>query len=371
MTNLSEKHAGNYTKENPFKTKVLENYTLNKPGSSKDTRHFVICLKNSDINYEPGDALYVFPENDRVLVQDLLGELNLDQNQEDEIYRFTKKINITRPSNKLFKLIEDKSNKEYDSKALAERFLGYSTLNVLKTIKNEKPNLSFSSNEIAENSSMVQARAYSIASSLRSHPEEVHLCVARVDEEINGQKILGLCSNYLSNRVDLNKDDVAIYLHTNQKFRLPEDSSKDIIMVGPGTGIAPFRAFIEERNILRDQGLNVGQDWLFFGDQKAEYDFIYSEELKTYQEKYNLKITTAFSRDQVEKIYVQHRMKEHAQEIFEALEQGAYFYVCGDARRMAKDVDQALREIISQNGKDPETYIQDLKETQRYSRDVY
>lgn len=371
MHNLTEKHQNSYTKENPFRTFLTENYTLNKNGSSKDTRHFVISLKNSAINYEPGDALYVYPENDKQLVEELLKYLKLDLNQEEELKRFTKKINITRPSNKLFKLIEDKTKKELDSKALAERFLGYSTINVLKTLQEEKPELSFSSNEIAENSSMVQARAYSIASSLKKHPEEVHLCIARVDEEINEQKVLGLCSNFLSSRVGLNTDTIEVYLHSNQKFRLPEDSSKDIIMVGPGTGIAPFRAFIEERNYQRDQGSKVGKDWLFFGDQRAEYDFIYGDELKAYQEKYNLKITTAFSRDQAEKIYVQHRMKEEANEIYSALENGAYFYVCGDARRMAKDVDQALREIISENGRDPETYIQNLKETQRYSRDVY
>ena len=371
MTNLSEKHLATYTKENPFKTFVTENYILNKKGSSKDTRHFVISLKGSDISYEPGDALYVFPENDKILVNDLLELISHDLSKEDEFIRFTKKINITRPSNKLFKLIEDKSNKKYDAKLLAERFLGFSTANIIKTLNQESPELKFSSNEIAENSSMVQARAYSIASSLSKHPEEVHLCIARVDEEINGQKILGLCSNYLSNRVDINKDTIEIYLHVNQKFRLPEDDSKDIIMVGPGTGIAPFRAFIEERNIKRDLGLKVGKDWLFFGDQKADYDFIYEDELKTYEEKNDLKITTAFSRDQAEKIYVQHRMKEHAQEIFNALELGAYFYVCGDARRMAKDVDQALREIITDNGKDADSYIQNLKDTQRYSRDVY
>ena len=371
MTNLSEKITSIYNKENPFKTFVSENFTLNKQGSSKDTRHFVISLKNSDINYQPGDALYVFPENDPILVEKLMKLIKLDLGLEEEFYRFKKKINITRPSNKLFKLIEEKTNKQLDAKVLAEKFLGYSTANLIKAIKIDHPNLEFSSNEIAENSSMVQARAYSIASSLLKHPQEVHLCIARVDEEINGQKILGLCSNYLSNRVELNTDSIEIYLHINPKFRLPEDCSKEIIMVGPGTGIAPFRAFIEERNWQRDQGFSVGKDWLFFGDQKAEYDFLYGEEFKFYQEKYNLKITTAFSRDQAEKIYVQHRMKEQSQEIFAALENGAYFYVCGDARRMAKDVDQALREIIAENGKDPETYIQNLKETQRYSRDVY
>jgi sulfite reductase (NADPH) flavoprotein alpha-component len=371
MQNTAHAQDHIYTKENPFFTILVENYRLNKEGSSKDTRHFVISLEKSNIDYQPGDALYVFPENDPNLANELLDYIVLDQEKNTELNRFQKNINITRPSNKLFKLIEEKTNKQLDSKQLAERFTGYSTLNLLKTLKSENPDLKLSSNEIAENSSMVQARAYSIASSLKKHPNEVHLCIARVDEEINGQRVLGLCSNFLSNRVNINSDKIGVYVHSNTKFRLPEDSSKDIIMVGPGTGIAPFRAFIEERNWQRDQGLALGCDWLFFGDQKADFDFIYGNELKNYQEKYSLKVTTAFSRDQAEKIYVQHRMKEHSEEIFKALENGAYFYVCGDARRMAKDVDQALREIISEHGKSPDDYIQNLKDSQRYSRDVY
>jgi sulfite reductase alpha subunit-like flavoprotein len=142
-------------------------------------------------------------------------------------------------------------------------------------------------------------------------------------------------------------------------------------MVGPGTGIAPFRAFIEERNWQRQQGMQVGTDWLFFGDQKANFDFIYGDELESYKNKYGLQISTAFSRDQAEKVYVQNRMLENSKAIFAALENGAHFYVCGDARRMAKDVDLALREIAKEHGKDPDSYMQALKDSKRYSRDVY
>lgn len=366
MTVATEK----YNKEYPFETKLLENFRLNNEGSSKDTRHFNISLKGSGIKYEPGDALYVYPENEDGLVMKLLGLLELDS-KEAEFNRFKKDINITRASNKLFKLIEEKSNGKFEAKALAERFNGYSVPNLIKELKAEDENLTITANELAENSSKLQARAYSIASSLRAHPDEVHLCIARVEEEINGQLVLGVCSNYLANHVDLNKDPIRVYLHSNDKFRLPEDPSTPIIMVGPGTGIAPFRSFIEERNCQRDSGKQVGQDWLFFGDQRKDFDYIYGEELNNYIDKYGLKVTTAFSRDQEQKVYVQHRMLEHGNEIFKLLEAGAYFYVCGDARRMAKDVDQALRDIAEQHGKDPDQYIKDLKDTMRYCRDVY
>ncbi|MDA1020913.1 MAG: protein CysJ [Cyanobacteria bacterium] len=360
-----------YTKENPYLTKLLENYRLNNEGSSKDTRHFSICLNNSGIEYLPGDALYVCPENEDGLIMKLFGLLELSKDKESEFNRFKTSVNITRASNKLYKLIETKSNGKYEAKALAERFNGYSIPNLLKELKAEEPSLLITSDELVDNSSMLLGRAYSIASSLSAHPGEVHLCIARVEEEINGQKILGVCSNYLSKRVDLNTETVRVYVHHNDKFRLPENPETPIIMVGPGTGIAPFRAFIEERNFLRDQGKTVGQDWLFFGDQRQEFDYLYADELKSYQDKYNLKVSTAFSRDQEHKIYVQNKMQENSAEIFKLLEQGAYFYVCGDARRMAKDVDQALKDIVKEHGKDPEVYIKELKDSKRYCRDVY
>ena len=168
-----------------------------------------------------------------------------------------------------------------------------------------------------------------------------------------------------------NSIELGVYLHSNERFRLPDDASKPIIMVGPGTGIAPFRAFIEERNADREAGKEVGQDWLFFGDQRKEFDYLYGDELDAAAQKYGLKITTAFSRDQEQKIYVQNRMKENAKEIFDLLQAGAYFYVCGDARRMAKDVNTALEEIFTENGLDGAAEIKKLKDEKRYCRDVY
>lgn len=371
MSQTASATSQEYTKENPLVTELLENTKLNKEGSAKDTRHFNISLKDSGLTYLPGDSLYVYPENEDKLVEELLSLLNLDQEHDEDFTRFKTEVNITRPSNKLFKLIEEKTEGKLEAKAIAEKYTGYSTPAIIKELVTENPELSLSSNEVADNSSKLLARAYSIASSISAHPEEVHLCIARVDEEINGQKILGVCSNFLSERVELNQKNLRVYVHHNDKFRLPENTETDIIMVGPGTGIAPFRAYIEERNYLRDQGKKVGKDWLFFGDQRKDYDYLYGEELEAYASKYDLQITKAFSRDQEEKVYVQHKMKEHSKEIFQMLENGAYFYVCGDARRMAKDVDNALREIIEEHGKDSGNYITKLKDEKRYCRDVY
>lgn len=359
-----------FNRENPFYSKLLENRKLNKEGSWKDTRHFSLSLSGSGISYEPGDSLYVYPLNEETLVEELLKLLKLDLDYETEKKRFAEEVNLTRASNKLFKLIETKNTK-FMASTLAEKYNGYNLASLLKDLKNEDKSLEISSNELVENSSKLQPRAYSIASSLKAHPEKVELCVARVEEEVNGQKVLGVCSNYLSERVPLNEPLVRIFIHTNDKFRLPEDSSKDIIMVGPGTGIAPFRAFIEERNILRKETKNVGRDWLFFGDQRKDYDFLYKEEFEIFEKDFGLKLSTAFSRDQEYKIYVQDKMKENSDEIYSWMKNGAYFYVCGDARKMAKDVDQALRDIYEEHGEDPETAIKNLKDTKRYSRDVY
>ena len=357
-----------YNKENPFTTKVIGNIKLSKTGSQKDTRHISIDLKGSDIKYIVGDSLYVCPTNASELVEELLSLLTLKNSRDQEFKRFSQEVNITRPSNKLYKIIETKG---LDISTFNERFNGYSIPALLKVLMQENPNLKLDSDEVAENSSKLQARAYSIASSLNAHPEQVDLCISRVEEEINGQKILGVCSNYICNRVNVGDLSVRIYLHNNDKFRLPKDPSANIIMVGPGTGIAPFRAFIEERNHQRQQGLKVGSDWLFFGDQKRASDFLYEDELTDYEKQGVLRLSLAFSRDQEHKIYVQNRIKENSKEVYQELINGAYFFVCGDARRMAKDVDTALREVITENGGDAEAMMKELKDSGRYCRDVY
>jgi len=360
--------AQTYTKENPFTTKVIDNVKLSKQGSQKDTRHISIDLSASDIHYTVGDSLCIYPVNASEQVEQLLSLITLKRSRDEEFKRFSEEINITRPSNKLYKAIEAKG---IDISSFNERFNGYSIPAILAALSAEHPSLKLDSDEVAENSSKLQARAYSIASSENAHPKQVDLCISRVEEEINGQKILGVCSNYICQRAAVGDASVRIYLHHNDKFRLPKDTKANIIMVGPGTGIAPFRAFIEERNYQRQQGLEVGTDWLFFGDQRRAYDYLYEDELSNYEKQGVLKLSLAFSRDQEQKIYVQNRLKENSKAVYELLTAGGYFYVCGDARRMAKDVDTALREIITENGGDAEAMMKELKDSGRYCRDVY
>jgi sulfite reductase (NADPH) flavoprotein alpha-component len=212
-------------------------------------------------------------------------------------------------------------------------------------------------------------RLYSIASSLSAHAEEVHLTVAVVRYEGNGRKRKGVCSSYLAERVG---DTIPCYLHPNKNFKLPEDSSTPIIMVGPGTGIAPFRAFIEERQVTGAKGKN----WLFFGDRSQNTDYLYGSEWESYQKDGILnELDLAWSRDQQEKVYVQHKMLEKKAELWSWLQNGAVFYVCGDASRMAKDVDQALRTVAqdegSMNEEEAATWIKSLQKERRYLKDVY
>jgi sulfite reductase (NADPH) flavoprotein alpha-component len=222
-----------------------------------------------------------------------------------------------------------------------------------------------------ENLRKLQPRLYSIASSIKAHPDEVHLCVGAVRYSADGIAHEGVASTFLADRLPLG-ETTGIYFHAANHFRLPADLTKPVIMVGPGTGIAPFRAFLEEREATKAPGKN----WLFFGDQKRSTDFLYHDQIIAWVQSGHLtRLDTAFSRDQEEKIYVQTRMLQAASELWQWLEEGAHFYVCGDAKRMAKDVDDALHHIIeTQGGKTAEeaaAYVAEMKKTKRYARDVY
>jgi sulfite reductase (NADPH) flavoprotein alpha-component len=217
----------------------------------------------------------------------------------------------------------------------------------------------------------IPPRLYSIASSLLAHPEEVHLTVAVVRYNAHGRDRGGVCSTHFADRVAVG-ETMPVYVHANKSFFLPEDGDTPIIMVGPGTGIAPFRAFIEERDALGSKGKN----WLFFGDQHFQTDFLYQTEWQDYLKSGILgRMDVAFSRDQEHKVYVQDRMREQGKDIYAWLEEGAYFYVCGDASRMAKDVHEALINVAEEHGgksrEDAEAYVKALQKERRYQRDVY
>lgn len=335
--------GSSFGKSNPFPARLKANRLLNAEGSSKETRHFEIHLEGSGLEYEAGDALGVMPSNCPDFVSEILEAAGLAGEE----------------------LVKSLDGKEMQLReALTHHF-------DLKPFLSELPQVGISSADLITPLKKLQTRLYSISSSPKAHPGEVHLTVGIVRYELNGRQRKGVCSTFLAERAE-GKSAVPVYIHKSPSFRLPGDHSKPVIMVGPGTGIAPFRAFLEERKATGATGKN----WLFFGDQRESTDFLYREELLALaDEGFLTHLHLAFSRDQAEKIYVQNRMLEHAAELWSWLQEGASFYVCGDAKRMAKDVDAALHRIAESAGRlSPESaaeYINGLKTEKRYLRDVY
>ena len=373
-----------YSRKNPFPAKLKTNRKLTAEGSAKDTRHFEIDLSGSGLTYEVGDSLGVFPTNNPALVEEILGVLGFsgeeqvpDPNGNIVSIReaLTKSYVITEKDKKLLAAIAEKDPTAAhfvpmttpEGKAELDAYVwGREVIDPLLA----HPAAKFTPEEFVKCLRKLQPRLYSIASSQKAHASEVHLTVAAVRYETHGRKREGVCSTFLSDRAD--NSSVPVFVHTAKHFRVPEDLSTHVIMVGPGTGIAPFMAFLQERKVSGA----TGQNWLFFGDQKAATDFLYREELEAWQKEGVLhKLSTAFSRDQSEKIYVQHRMLEAAEELYAWLEQGAYFYICGDASRMAKDVDAALHQVVEKAGgkssEEAAAYVEELKKSKRYRKDVY
>ena len=373
-----------YSRKNPFPAKLKKNRKLTAEGSAKDTRHFEIDLADSGLAYEVGDSLGVFPTNNPDLVEEILSVLGFsgeepvtDPNGNTVSIReaLTRSYVITEKDKKLLAAIAEKDPSAGhfipmttpEGRAELEAYVwGREVIDPLLA----HPAAKFTPEEFVKCLRKLQPRLYSIASSQKANPTEVHLTVAAVRYETHGRKREGVCSTFLSDRAD--NAPVPVFVHTAKHFRVPEDPSIHAIMVGPGTGIAPFMAFLQERKATGATGKN----WLFFGDQKSSTDFLYREELESWVSEGVLhKLSTAFSRDQAEKVYVQHRMLEEAEELYEWLQQGGYFYICGDASRMAKDVDTALHQVVEKaGGKSPEeaaAYVEELKKSKRYRKDVY
>ncbi|HWN94543.1 MAG TPA: sulfite reductase subunit alpha [Methylomirabilota bacterium] len=372
-----------YSRKSPFPARLLVNRKLNGDESAKDTRHIAISLEGSEMTYEAGDALGVFPMNCPALVADILSALGCDGEEAvkapdaSEIslrHALLRHYQVTQPGSSLLEALAERAQSAElktllapENKAALEKHLhGREVIDLLCEHRLAR----FTPEEFVALLRKLNPRLYSIASSLKAHPGEVHLCVGTVRYETLGRSRKGVCSTFLADRVD-DATRVPVFVQTSHGFR-PAEGDKPMIMVGPGTGIAPFRAFLEERKATGGRGKN----WLFFGDQKRSCDFLYRGELETmFKEGTLTRLDTAFSRDQAEKVYVQTRMLEHAKELFAWLEEGAHFYVCGDAKRMAKDVDAMLHEIIQNaGGKTPEAakeYVAQLKAAKRYQRDVY
>lgn len=332
-----------YTRKNPFPAPLIECVALNARRSAKDTRHVAFSLEASGLVYETGDALGLYPENCPEVVANIIEAQQLDADA------------IVHLHNGGEAPLREALQKHYEVRSL-----------IGKT-----PAAKVSPAEFVLSLRKLQPRLYSIASSLKAHPNEVHLCVSAVRYEKDGLKHKGVASTFLADRLAVG-ETAGVFIHTAKHFRVPTDGRTPIIMVGPGTGIAPFRAFLEERQLTGDTGNN----WLFFGDQKRSCDFLYHDQILAWVKDGHLtRLDTAFSRDQAEKIYVQDRMLSAASELWSWLEQGACFYVCGDASRMAKDVDAALHTIIQQQGgkseDDAAAYVNEMKKSKRYARDVY
>jgi sulfite reductase (NADPH) flavoprotein alpha-component len=366
-----------WTRRDPYRSRLVANRVLSGPHSAKEIRHYEFDLGDSGIDYAAGDALGVVPVNDEALVGALLDRLGLpagtvvDGGTLGEL--LTTGWEIRTPSRDLLTALAER-DPDGDLAAVMARgerdtldhwLWGKDVLDLLLA----SPGVGFTAEELSEVLRPLQPRAYSISSSPLHSPDRVHLTVASVRhgaDRVRG----GVCSTFLADR--LGDGEVGIYLQPNASFRVPADDDRPMIMVGPGTGVAPFRAFLHERAARGATGRN----WLFFGDQHRADDFIYADELGELAQGGVLhRLDLAFSRDQAEKVYVQTRMLEQARELYGWLEDGAHFYVCGDATRMAKDVDAALRLIIEQQrGRGPEDaveYVADLKKAKRYVRDVY
>jgi sulfite reductase (NADPH) flavoprotein alpha-component len=372
-----------YNRKNPFPAKMRVNRIVTSLDSSKETRHYEISIAGSGLSYEAGDALCVIPNNCPELVANIIKALGCTGSEQEPVASELMSLSnalqshfeIKLPSKELVEEIAKRSGDQElnnilssgDKDQLSNYLWGRDTLDLLLQF----PNAEFSAAEFIALLKPLQHRAYSISSSGKAHPDTVHLTVASVRYDAHGRDHKGVCSTYLADLVG-EETDVRVFFTPNNNFRVPNDNSLPMIMVGPGTGIAPFRAFLQEREFRKANGKN----WLLFGDRNASTDFIYREEIEAMQSSGLLtRLDLAFSRDQEEKIYVQDRMKQSGAELWAWLEQGGYFFVCGDAYRMAKDVDKALHEVIQQHGNktllEAVDYVNQLKKDKRYVRDVY
>lgn len=371
-----------YSRSNPFPARLLVNRRLTAEGSGKEVRHVEISLEGSELEYVPGDALGVRPTNCPGLVSELLAALQCDGEEAvpipggDEVSlrrALGEFYDITKPSQEFLKAASEvapalRALLEPDRKEELKRWLwGREVIDVLF----QAPQLGVAPERFVALLKPLAPRLYSISSSPKAHPGQVHLTVGILRHDTHGRSRKGVCSTFLADRA-MDSVHVPVFVQTSQGFRLPDSPDTPIIMVGPGTGVAPFRAFLHERGAT---GAN-GRNWLFFGEQRAASDFFYKEELEPMLRSGHLtKLSTAFSRDQTDKVYVQHRMLEEAPTLWAWLQEGAHFYVCGDAQRMAKDVEAALHRVIETAGgrspEDSQAYVNQMRAEKRYQRDVY
>jgi sulfite reductase (NADPH) flavoprotein alpha-component len=369
-----------YNKKKPFMAAMLDKVNLNGRGSKKETYHIELSLEGSGLTYEPGDSLGVYSTNDERLVNKVINflklnpydQVNTNDGSKDLLHALTNLYELSLISIEVMKKyaalspnkqLEDLLNNPAD---LPKYIYGRDILDLITDF----PISGITANELVNVLRKLPARLYSIASSPNLHPDEVHITVAAVRFLFKERERLGVCSTFLADKIT-SDTKVPVYVERNKSFRLPNDPATPIIMVGPGTGIAPFRAFMEERSISGGD-----KNWLFFGDQHFTTDFLYQLEWQRYLKKKLLhRLDVAFSRDQSEKIYVQHKMQENSKELYAWIQDGAHFYVCGDEKHMSRDVHQALVGIMKNEGgmtvEKAEEYVKNMQKSRRYQEDVY
>lgn len=372
-----------YSKANPYQAEVLENINLNGRGSNKETRHIEFLLDNFGEEYEVGDCLVVLPQNDPALVELLMSTLGWDPSDQIQISEDGDTISLEEALTSYFEITkltkpllqnaaayfdnEALEDKVQDSEWIQNYIEGRDFIDLL----NDFPPEELEPEDVYQILRKLPPREYSISSSYQSLPDEVHITVGAVRYNTHGRDRSGVCSVQFAERIQPG-DTVPIYLKRNPNFKFPKDGDTPVIMIGPGTGIAPFRAHMQERE---EYGYK-GNTWLFFGDQHFTTDFLYQTEWQEWLKDGVLeKMNVAFSRDTDQKVYVQHRIAEHSKEFNEWLEKGASIYICGDEKNMAKDVHQAIRNVLvkEQNltEEDAESYLKQMKKDKRYQRDVY
>jgi sulfite reductase (NADPH) flavoprotein alpha-component len=371
-------------RNNPVRARLIESNRLTHLDAPKDTRHVIIDLLDSGVTYEPGDSLGVLPENCPELVQAVLDAIGAtgeelvcvsDSSPRPLSEWLQREVALHRVQQSTVECLAAAAADPAEADALVaisnddpDNFLGSAdVVDALRRFPSARP----PSAAFVASLGRMQPRLYSISSSLRVHPRQVHLTVGVVRFESQGRWRNGTTSHFLGVRANPG-DTIPVFIQRSPKFRLPENPDTPVIMVGPGTGIAPFRAFLHEREATGAKGRN----WLFFGNQYIDLDFLYRQELDGFLDRGVLtRLEIAFSRDTAKKVYVQDRMHEQAGELWRWLEDGAYFYVCGDAKRMARDVDQMLYRVVAeQGGRSPEAakqYVSELAKANRYHRDVY
>lgn len=377
--------TASYSRVNPFPAKLLVNRRLSGPESEKDTRHFELDLTGWGLSFEVGDSVAVCATNDPELVDEVIHRLGATGDEQvprpkgaPTTFReaLLRDYSITQPTSKFLKAMAHRASAAPTLHSLLapERKQDLQTylwgMEVIDFLI-DHPSARFTPEEFVGLLTKLQPRLYSVASSLKAYPDQVHFIVDVVRYESHGRLRKGVCSSFLAERAD--NVAVPVYPCVARHFHLPEGPDIPLIMIGPGTGVAPFRAYLQERKATGAKGKN----WLFFGSQHQSCDYAYGEEFQEFKKDGLLtRLDCAWSRDQADKIYVQHKMNENAAEIWKWIDtEGAHFFVCGDAKRMAKDVDAMLRKIVQEQGgktvDQSNEYVEKLKSEKRYKRDVY